>query len=262
MKACVFVSALCLAGVTARAQDVTAEDFQRLDRAAEIVHQQRLEQLGLLGAYRGLQGPRAFPPPGPPYSLLRPAPIPAGPVPPVAAAPAVQLPPEVKHLEDELNLDEPLAPAAAGNFSDEEPAESRRLRESLLAYLAAKLRLDLPDVRRLANRLAELTPAELRALDQARELRQERDKQELSLREKEVLSEAKLNLQRAEAFRDYLQREFQFEVLDAHRQTEALGRASLLFNAGAAFSAPYPAYPAPAFAYPPVVPPGPPFLPW
>ena len=55
---------------------------------------------------------------------------------------------------------------------------------------------------------------------------------------------------------------FQFKVLDAHRQTEAIGRASLLWNAGAAFSTPYPAYAAPAFAYPPVVPPGPPFLPW
>ena len=260
MKAGVIALALCLIGAAARAQDVTAQDFQRLDQAAEIVRQQRLEQLGLFGAYRGLQGPRVFPPPGPPYGLLRPAPVPAVRVPAVAA-PGAALPPEVEHLEKELGLDQPLAPAA-GNFSDDDPAESQQLRESLLAYLTAKLRLDLPDVRRLANRLAELTPAELRALDKARELRQERDKQELSLREKEVLNDARLNLQRAEAFRDSLQREFQFNLLDAHRQAEALGRASLLWNAGAAFSAPYPAYPAPAFAYPPVVPPGPPFPPW
>lgn len=228
----VFTCILALLPAVSQAQIVTEDDFQRLDEAAAIVHQQRMEQIGLLGAYRGYYRPW-----GSPYGL--PYPPPAAPL-PVA--------PDAEEL---LGLDEPLPPRVVEEFTEEELAEARKLREDLLARVTAQFNLDLPTVRRLDARLAELTPPELRALDRAWELRQNRSRQELKLRQRDVLNEAKLNLERAQAFRDHLQREFQLELLQSQAQVEALRRAPLVWNYPI-FTHTYlaPPYPAPIFPSP------------
>lgn len=268
MRMLSIIAFVLLPTASAQAQVVTDEDFRRLDRAEEIVRRQRMEQIGLLGAYRALENPRLYRPLGPPYGMLPRSPIyprPAlsvyGPPVPVQAQGVPVAPPEFvapgrRDGKDLLRLDEPLPPATAENFSDEDLAEARQLRESLLAGLTARFDLGLPTVRQLDNRLAQLTPTELRALSKAWELRQEKAREQLNLREKEILNEAVLNLERAKAFRDHLQREFQLELLESRAEIEALNRAPLLWNYGAAFP---PVYPAPAFGYPPIAPP---YRPW
>lgn len=213
------------------AQIVTEEDVRQLDRAAAVVHQQRMEQIGLLGAYRGYYRPW-----GSPYGVPYPPPVSPRPAPPGA--------------EELFGLDEPLPPRTDEDFTEEKLAEARKLRENLLTRVTAQFNLDVATVRRLDERLSELTPTELRALDRAWELRQNRDREELTLRQQEVLNEAKLNLERGRAFRDHLQREFQLELLESRAELEALRRAPLVWSRPvfppAYFAPPYgPVFPSP-----------------
>ena len=228
----VFTLTVALLPAASQAEIVTEDDFRQLDGAAATVHQQRMEQIGLLGAYRGY-----YPAWGRAYS----APYP----------PAGSPPPAVPDPERMFGLGQPLPPRTADEFTEEELADARKLREDLLARVTAQFDLDLPTVRRLDSRLAELTPTELRALDRAWAMRQNRERQELKLRQQEVLSEAKLNLERAEAFRDHLQREFQLKLLQSQAEVEALRRAPLVWNSPI-FPAAYmaPPWAAPVFPSP------------
>ena len=261
MRAFTTILAIGLSAAALQAQQVTREDFDRLDLAERIVQAQRLEQIGLLGAYRAYQMPWAFRRPVPGHAPFAPA------YPPVVR-PGVSVAPQSAparaepDVERELGLDQPLPAATADDFTEEELAAARKLREDLLARVAAQFDLDLPTMRKLDNRLAELTPTELRALDRAWEQKQQQAERRYELREQEVLNEAKLNLQRAEAFRDHLQREFQLELLESRAEVEALNRAPLIWNSGALFPSPYGANPAYGFGYPPLPPQYGPVVPW
>lgn len=106
--------------------------------------------------------------------------------------------------------------------SSSEETQAQENREWLLARLHAAHGFSEEKFFEVEAKLKKMNPSQLRALREAAEIRMQEAKRVKKLQQEAVLNQATLNLQKAQAYRDHLKREFGIKLLQSFRETQLM----------------------------------------
>jgi hypothetical protein len=106
-------------------------------------------------------------------------------------------------------------------------ATAQKQRDWLLARLIDHHGFDAQKTEEVKKMLEGLTDSQVGALVDLYKEKQRQARRKQEAYEKELLNEAKRNLQRAKDYRDYLQRQYERRLVEKQQEIEALGRMQI-----------------------------------
>ena len=102
--------------------------------------------------------------------------------------------------------------------------ETQQKREWLSAHLIVNANFDADQIKDLQRKLDRMTPSQVNVLVEVYKMRwaqkQQAIQEQREYREQMLLGQAKLNLERAKAYRNHLAREYQYKILTENRLLE------------------------------------------
>jgi len=108
--------------------------------------------------------------------------------------------------------------------------DTQRQKEWLLANLITSLNFDTAKMEEVQRRLDRMSPSQIRILVQVYQTKLEERNQMLAVQRKayedSVMAQAQLNLQRAQAYRDHLKREYDYTITVKQQEIELMRRAT------------------------------------